>query len=170
MTRSQLTMTSSQAIKDYPYSPDVLLDGYFGAGNLGDDINMLVSFYLLSKIVDKESLYVSTVTYAPYVKSMLGNIKCIMRGRLAPPSVKLNVIGGGGLFYDYGKFEMNFDKLPFGNAASEFVKKFKLGERKNIATGNIAFGLGIGPFTPDSIVEKQAADYLADFDLIGVRD
>jgi glycosyltransferase involved in cell wall biosynthesis len=163
-------MAPIQLPQDNRYLPDVILEGHFGAGNLSDDINMVVSYRLLSEVFSGESICVSTVGYSPYVKKMLGGARCIVRNSLVPPSVRLSFVGGGGPFFDFGESSPGFGEKNLCGSGHKAVREFDTGGMEIKAPRNIAFGLGLGPFISGSPIEKKVSKYLAIFDLITVRD
>ena len=161
--------------------PLVSLEGWYGEGNLGDDILMKVSYSVLRDVFRSPEISVKT-TGRPYVRSLLG-AGCVQRRELAPPSsVRAVLVGGGGLFFGFqnngligrvGQAALQISGLgPFHRARSlkHDIMSLLYGTRRPSKLFRVAFGIGVGPFVAGSRRELRAALQLSRNDLIVVRD
>ena len=161
-------------------SPQVCLDGYYGAGNLGDDILMIVSYSILRQIFSPEEILVIAREKA-YVKNMLGE-QCHLQIELSSPFLtEALVLGGGGLFFDFAKGgrvhrARQFFLHKLGVVRLQKITHILRGANRKKSSSNekkkvrIALGIGIGPFAKGSSRELSAALELSKYDLVIVRD
>src|SRR5258708_1222463 len=114
-------------------SPIVVLDGYYGVGNLGDDILMLVSYSILREAFDPAEICVRVVGDHTYVRRLLTEDCVVMPvERFAhetsiPRSTKLSVLGGGGFLADHFG-----TKSVFARTRQRFLRTFGVGALKNL--------------------------------------
>lgn len=75
----------------------VLLKGYYGFGNLGDDVLMVTSYNYLKKIFPKDSIYILARG------GNTGYVQCLVPEAHVVSSIEgeaeLIVHGGGGVFF-----------------------------------------------------------------------
>ena len=155
----------------------IILKGYYGKGNLGDDVLMLVTFRLAKSIFpESEILICSDSIHAAYISNIVGDVKIIKSNEQLEADFVIH--GGGGVYFDFKKGNLIFRTLNlFIRIVSYRVyRKFYFGvqrwrnNRGIIAKIRIGLGIGIGTYTPSS--RKFYADILSlsDYDYLIVRD
>jgi polysaccharide pyruvyl transferase WcaK-like protein len=156
----------------------VLLIGYYGKGNFGDDVLLTVTAALARRHLFDASLYVLSAAADPsYVKSMLGgDVGLVRYGER--DRFDLVVHGGGGTFFDYGNYGLR-DRAIGRLVDLVGHRHFVAAERtaRTIAArprleGEVRLGLGIGVgrFSPGSPRLRDALPALLNFTYLGVRD
>lgn len=157
----------------------IVLKGYYGFGNLGDDILMLVSCKILKEIFPKSHLIIATAgTNTNYIIPFTeGLVKEVIT--LSPePEADLVVHGGGGTYYDYKSgnifyFFLNriIDQVGI-IAVSKCLNVYRQlkGWPPNTNTKRVALGVGIGSFTRSSKKYYHKMSELSKFDMIFPRD
>lgn len=157
--------------------PETVLLGYYGRGNFGDDVLMVVAHALAKKILPGARIALRIGTPATYPQRMLGgNIKQIPFG--TRDRHHLIVHGGGGNFFDFsrhGRMDRAINALILSAGAGAYVKaedalRRLSGRLRLSAQVRLGLGLGIGTFTPGSTRLREALPVLADFDGFWVRD
>jgi len=156
----------------------IILKGYYGFGNLGDDILMLSIYGWLSESYPEAKIQICTNgDKSSYIPKLLSASIEIIRNH---EDVKTDWIihGGGGVYFD---FEDGGIKFRWLNALINFVgkKSFqKIYKQYRSIRGTIGpqgkfrvgFGIGVGTYTPSS--HRLYADILElfDFKFLLVRD
>jgi len=168
----------------------ILLKGYYGFGNLGDDILLLVSYKLLKELYPHAEIVVFSnssaqnpdAKYPPgynrYIRTLLNEeveiIDWTYRGHF-----DLIFHGGGGVYFDECKGAFYFRQLNslvelfepvVSTKADRFIRKL-LGKPLRISSRKtIGVGLGVGPFhlAAPSFFRKIAE--IGRFDILIVRD
>lgn len=163
----------------------IIVKGFYGEGNLGDDILLLNSYKLIRKYFEPNEIIIQIVQPAKYVTSLLGEHPTIILGDVFSdfdllPSVKAVFIGGGGFLADH------FPTLSFFNLAAQFflrnlgikpflyLREFKRRLLKSKKSPEIelrvAAGIEIGPFPLGSKKELASALWLSDFAHVYTRE
>jgi polysaccharide pyruvyl transferase CsaB len=148
--------------------PRVVLAGWYGAGNLGDE--------LLLKIVAEwvrggGGVPVAISTHPDWTRQTLG-IEAVGYGDLpaiveALADADLFVLGGGGLFQDYNEFDLaSLARFPAWNV-SQFAQFLFLADELGLPT--LALAQGVGPLRGTE-GRQIAADVFSRADGVSVRD
>ncbi|MDH3708868.1 MAG: polysaccharide pyruvyl transferase family protein [Cyclobacteriaceae bacterium] len=157
----------------------ILLRGYYGFGNLGDDILMLSSCEICRRhFPDAEIDIMTASSSAGYVLSLTKHqvVKVVPLG--SEPPAQLIIFGGGGVFYDYQKGNMAYRLLNatiktmgIGNWSRllSFYRGLK-GWEVNHRAWRVGLGIGVGSFTSDSKKYYQKVAEMAQFDWLLLRD
>lgn len=156
---------------------DIAIVGYYGRGNFGDDVLMVVAHALARKILPGSRIAVRVGTNATYPQRMLGgDVEQIPFG--TRDRHRLIIHGGGGTFFDFnprGHMDRATNALMLSAGLGLYVRAETMvrrltGRPRMSARTRLGFGLGIGTFTPGSPRLREALPVLADFDGLWVRD
>lgn len=169
---------------------NILLKGYYGFGNFGDDLLMLISYRILkekypdSKITifsnNTENLkeFKSKPNYNNYIFKILGE-RVQLIDWAAKSHFDLVVEGGGGTYFDnkesgwlYYLRNKILNALNFSSLKNidNFLRTLTNNKRKVSCDKRIALGIGIGPFSKSSKNYYSNLIDLSLLDFIMVRD
>lgn len=158
-------------------SPDAVILGYYGQGNFGDDVLMVVAHALARQILPGARIALRIGTPATYPKRMLGGeVEQIPFG--TRDRHRLIVHGGGGNFFDFtphGRVDRAINALMLSAGAGAYVKadyalRRLSGRLRLSGQVRLGLGLGIGTFTLGSKRLREDLPLLADFDGLWLRD
>ena len=150
----------------------IILKGYYGAGNIGDDLLMISAYKILKELFPGKNIYVDSKS--DYYKILIPDAVKFTESKIN--SSDLIFYGGGGLFFDFQKGDIKH--LLLNSAVNLLtVKRFiylfswvrpkiKQEHEQKI----ISFGLGVGPYPYSS---KKYIRHLVLFnkmEFISVRD
>lgn len=155
----------------------IVVRGYYGAGNFGDDILSLVAYRSVTESAPRVPVTVESLG-GEYLADVLGPSAVLSPvGSLRPDDV--NVLGGGGLFYDFAGGRPALQPLEWllervgasaAGAVYSFARRARPAGERRWGRHNIAYGIGIGPYAPGSRNRLLAAIILSHFQGIAVRD
>lgn len=157
--------------------PDVVLVGYYGRGNFGDDVLMTAAHRIARSILPGASIGVRLGSNVPYPSRLLReNIISVPFG--SRDRHRLIIHGGGGTFFDFAPHSLT---ARFSNAVllaggartfvlAESILRGLVRKPRMSAHTRIGLGMGVGTFTAGSRKLYEALPLLADFDRLWVRD
>jgi len=155
----------------------VLLQGFYGYANFGDDVLMVVTHRIMRRALpDAEITIMTDAPDARYVAHMLPDV------RVAPmnPRARFSMIihGGGGVFFDfatYGWWQRYREHLLLGAGlrtylVAESIARWLLHRPRISAPRRLGLGIGVGSFSDGSLVLRKRLHMLAQFDALWLRD
>ncbi len=159
----------------------ILIQGYYGYGNLGDDVLMITSYYLLKQRYPNADYYIFSNNrdnnYRRYIHKLLSDdIKIVdWKSRI---NFDLVWRGGGGVFFDFKSGGIKniviniFIKLigiyAYANLFSIYKKA--IGRKEVKARKQVGIGIGLGKHTASSRKFRDHCLAIANIDAIVVRD
>lgn len=152
----------------------VLMQGYYGKANFGDDVLMKVTYNLLTEVMPSARIALTLEdAQQTYVSTMLPEVNLLESGQ--QKHFDMIVHGGGGVFFDfsaYGTLHKALERiLPFGLYLSleKFARKL-LCRPRITAPVRVGLGVGVGTYSPGSPRVRHSLPILADFEALWVRD
>jgi polysaccharide pyruvyl transferase WcaK-like protein len=155
----------------------IVLTGYYGFGNFGDDILMLTAYNIARDIFPKAEIVISSESRnANYIHELLPNTKIINSSN--DFTADLTIHGGGGVFFDFkegrkSKAIVNhvIKIIGYRNFVSVYRRYQKIkGQGFLKTTQRAGLGIGVGTYTKTSSKFLYDILSLADFDFLLVRD
>jgi polysaccharide pyruvyl transferase WcaK-like protein len=156
----------------------VVIKGYYGFGNFGDDLLMITAYNIVKSIFPDHEIIIATESKnTQYIPKLIGSdVKVISQHN--DVAVYWLIHGGGGVFFDFkdgGKKFWWLNKIikaigyPFFTSIYQSIQRAR--GRKNIQTQfRGGFGIGIGTYTDSSSKFYVDILSLSDFDFLLVRD
>lgn len=161
----------------------ILLKGYFGAGNLGDDILMCVSYSLIKEFYQTNQIVIWGAKQQSIDTQYINHItnqQLSFITEISPAIVKNNilVLGGGGLFFEFANSAPQILRTnsTILTGINKVLSKKQVSSNRHFLSAEdhfnyrFAIGLGLGPFENNSKYSEVVADYLSQFELVIVRD
>ena len=159
-------------------SPRVLLIGYYGKGNFGDDVLVTVTHNIIKRMMpDAEISIIVGDKGGEYVKKMLPDATLLRPARHG--HFDLIVHGGGGVFYDFAEHSIKhrtLERVFILLGMRIFVSLEKCvraitNKRRTFANRRIGLGIGVGTFSAGSPkLWFHSLPILGDLDALWVRD
>lgn len=155
----------------------IILKGFYGFGNFGDDILMLTTYKIIKETFPQAEIFISSESKNPnYIHKYLPGIKIVN----ASENLKVDWIihGGGGVFFDFSshgtqyRLLNQFIKLLGYNNYRKLYESYQTLKGKTFAKQKARAGLGIGVGTYTSSSNRFFSDILSlsSFDILLVRD
>lgn len=156
----------------------IVLKGYYGFRNFGDDLLFIVSWKWLRASFPGAGIVVCTESKDPqYLETLVNESLKFIRNQDAV-NADLIFHGGGGTYFDFRKGPFLFRIL---NTMADVLKPNRFRKVYNLVQGmrgrtrvkgtlRVGVGLGIGSYTLSSRRFPFDCVELAEFDLMGVRD
>lgn len=158
--------------------PRILLVGYYGKGNFGDDVLLNVTHGLLRHALpNAEFSVIVGEEGGEYVRHLLGDVKVLRPARHG--HFDLIVHGGGGVFFDFnpcGRLYHLLEKVIHTIGLRTYIVSEKLlrtiiKKPRTSGSRRLGFGIGVGTFTEGSQkLLRHNLPTLTDFDALWVRD
>ena len=156
----------------------IILKGYYGFGNFGDDVLMLAAFGWLREHYPQANITICTDSAnASYIPALFSEpIQVIQNHEHVQADWIIH--GGGGIYFDFKKGSARkymLNKLIRTLGPGSFKKLSRLwqkvrGRTRIQAPFRAGFGIGIGTYTPSSARLYADIQELADFKFLLVRD
>lgn len=160
-------------------SPRILLVGYYGRGNFGDDILLKVTHGLLKTVFpDAQFSIIVDAEDGDYVRRLLSDDIQILRPA-RHGHFDYIIHGGGGVFFDFQQYgfvakciENIVTLIGFKHyVVCEKWLRRALGKPRTSATHRVGFGIGVGEFSAGSQkLLRQSLPVLSDFAALWLRD
>lgn len=156
---------------------DVVLLGYYGQGNFGDDILMIAADKIARELMPGGTIGVRLPDGPGYVSTLLGHdIATIPFG--TRDRHRLIIHGGGGTFFDFSSYPASArirNMLMLAGGSQAYVKveaalRRILGKPRLDADTRIGLGIGVGTFARGSRKLLDALPVMSAFDHLWVRD
>lgn len=155
----------------------IVLKGFYGFGNFGDDILMLTTYKITKEIFPQAEILISSESKNPnYIHKYFPGIKIIN----ATENLKVDwtIHGGGGVFFDFKNHSTpylllnQFIKLIGYNNYRRLYESYQSlkGQTFTKQNARAGLGIGVGTYTPSSNRFFSDILSLSSFDILLVRD
>ena len=159
-------MTQNQI---YNKHRDILVIGYYGHGNFGDDLITVYVLSLICRTVSPERIFVRAPE-GSYVEKWFPGVQCISDQQLrqsTPQGIRKVIFGGGGLFYAFPPATFMSLWGLRKCKARQFLRMF--GESRWRQFHTYALCIGVGPLEGIG-AHWITRRFLSTFEHISVRD
>lgn len=155
----------------------ILLVGYYGKGNFGDDLLLVITHALIKQhFPDAAISVIVDATHGDYVASMLGDVTLLKPDRHG--HFDLIVHGGGGVFFDLKPHGLWSRMIEYAVCRIGFRTFLRIDaiaraithKQRTSAPCRVALGVEVGAFSPGSPRMRANLPILADFKALWVRD
>lgn len=151
-------------------APRVVVHGFYGAGNFGDDIIMLSVVQSLRRFIP--GLHITVLTRSNLPMPQSEPFDCVPRSDLrqtqdAIKKADLFLCGGGGIFQDYLGFNIDDHFGPRTRGLDYYAVPIEMAYLSNVPV--MFYGVGAGPLFSD-MAKKYLKTILGWADVITVRD
>lgn len=157
--------------------PEIVLLGYYGRMNFGDDILMAVAWRIAAQIMPGAGRAIRSGTDLDYPARLLG--EAVPRiGFGTRDRHELILHGGGGTFFDFAAHSLARrlrNGLVLAAGAGPYVRaegalRRAVGRPRMSARRRIGLGIGVGSYSAGSSRLLEALPVLAEFDALWLRD
>jgi len=155
----------------------ILMQGFYGYANFGDDVLMEVTHKILREALPTAEIILMTdAPNAAYIAPMLGQVVVQPSSRHAHFDIIIH--GGGGVFFDfmrYGFWSHLVEKILMLSGLKNYLRIEKIARRAlnrpRITTARrLGLGIGVGGFSEGSPYLRNRLHMLAEFDALWLRD
>ena len=147
---------------------DLLIYGYYGAGNFGDDLLLSCVLSALGPRRDKsDNWYIASEGVRELKGQLYEGFRVIPRRNALSRGTAKVLWGGGGMFFSFADSK----KInPFsGCSAGWYAKDWVRGWPNSFASSFYGFGLGLGPFA-SGVHAQMTSLFLKKFSYLSLRD
>jgi len=157
----------------------ILIQGYYGFGNLGDDLLLTAAFLLVKNAFPEARIHIlSNNPASNYIYSLTDNNILIKDYKTADEHYDIIVHGGGGIHFDFssGSFKYLIRNTLFKiigiNLSIRFMKTCKhvLNIKHINCNHRIGLGIGFGSYTMSSKKYSYDMSIIRDYDHLFIRD
>ena len=158
-------------------TPRILIVGYYGRGNFGDDLLLHITFRLLKTALPTSQISIIVDgNDGHYIQTMLDDVTILPPGRHGHFDYIIH--GGGGVFFDfesYGLMSVIAERIIHTIGLANFIRMEKMlrsivRKPRTTATRRIGLGIGVGRFSNGSKRLRNSVPILADFSALWLRD
>lgn len=155
---------------------DIVLIGYYGKQNFGDDVLMLASYEIARKLAPDARIGLLGTKEQYVTKLINGDVGSVPYG--SRRTYQLIVHGGGGTFFDFAEHDLSSQAINRAALAlgpkvfvmlDTLVRRLTRKQRMS-SRARIGLGLGVGTFSPGSPALLSSLPTLLDFKALWVRD
>jgi len=149
----------------------ILIEGYYNAGNLGDDLLMISSYHLINLVFNDSDIWINKRNNNEklYITHLLPQAKVFNSGK-DKIDFDLIVKGGGGLFFGFRNRSIKWGILNF---IFRYLGIDILGLRSQFQISKsplIGIGIGFGPYSWASSNYIRHMMIAKEFSFLSVRD
>jgi polysaccharide pyruvyl transferase WcaK-like protein len=157
-------------------APRILIQGYYGHANFGDDLLMIASYRLLRSLSPEASIAIETHGNVEWVTSLLADVP--VRTPADRGHYDLIVHGGGGVFFDFAdhSFWVRMREACLMTWGMRTYVRLEarmrqwLGKPRTQARHRIGIGIGMGQFSKGSPRRRHALPILSEMNALWLRD
>lgn len=154
----------------------VLMTGYYGRANFGNDVLMYVTYRILRQALPNANYYVLVDgPESDYVAHLLPGITLLSPAYHGHFDL---IVHGGGVFFDFAAHgwsgtvaELFLSIIGYrGHIALENFARKLFGKPRTSTSKRLGMGIGVGTFSKGSKALRHKLNVLAGFDALWVRD
>ena len=157
---------------------NILLRGYYGFGNFGDDLLMIATYNIITEVFPSAKVSIFTFSKdGSYIKRLLPKVEIVSQNNI-DDKYDLIVHGGGGVYFDFQKGPFRylllntFIKIIGIRFFAGLLRKYRVlkGMKVEKTKKRVGIGIGVGKYTKSSTKLLNSTLAISDYDLIMLRD